>query len=129
MAWQHIINTVARSTELNKNEAHKLSYKFYISSAFLSPIAALFLAALYIIVKNSGFWASSPDSAAGALMSFAEVILLLVSLVVGCCMGVLFSVKSILICKSKLSITVLIVNVLPLLVVAIFSIKGFVYGI
>jgi len=106
-----------------------VSNKFYTSLAFLSPVVIILLAVSYLAFSNSTFWATDSNSTAGAMMGFAEVILLAIAVAIGCISGIIFAIKSIYVSKSKLSITALISNAIPLLLMAIFLTKWLIFGI
>jgi hypothetical protein len=99
----------------------------YCVLSIACPVVSVAAAIIFQSLAHSDFWNSitpedDADRAAGAMMAMGEVITILFYLTVGCVIGVLLALKSVL-SKQKLSgigLLALVVNALPLILLALY---------
>ncbi len=99
----------------------------YAVISFICPIVAFFATLAYQSVVNSSFWQSiTPDeSAAGAMMAFAEFVQLFFFTMIGCLVGIVLAVISLRLKRRfrSLGFIDLVFNGLPFLLLLTFWIK------
>ena len=107
-------------------------HAIYALISFICPIAAYQGTLLYQSIANSEYWQSlTPgENVTGALMAFSEITQLIVSLVIGCTVGLLFAVLSIRRHQVwSVGLIALVFNALPFVFVTSLLIKGMVFGL
>lgn len=102
----------------------------YALISILCPVAAVAGTLVFQSIAHSDFWESvtNEENAVAAMMGFAEIIELFLYLGVGSLIGFLIALKSLSLEKRLTGILALIINGLPLFVVAYVWFRASVRG-